>query len=122
MEKLRSAVGVRRGLLLLSGGVDSAAVAAWKRPSHALVVDYGQLPGAGEIRAARAIADDLGIPIVVEQIDCKNIGAGLLVGRAPARKSPSPEWWPYRNQLLITIGAAVAHRLGCTTLLLGTVR
>src|SRR5262249_25608827 len=35
---------------------------------------------------------------------------------------PTPEWWPFRNQLLVTIAAAKALHLTVGTLLIGTVR
>ena len=36
--------------------------------------------------------------------------------------SHTPEWWPFRNQLLVTLCAARALELGVQDLLLGTVR
>lgn len=110
-------------VLLLSGGIDSAALAALVRPAWALVVDYGQRPAAAEIRAARAIAAHLGIPIAQLTVDLTSVGSGLLLrestpdplvdedggGTASASvPSPSPEWWPMRNQLLCTLASAWA--------------
>jgi 7-cyano-7-deazaguanine synthase len=109
------------GLLLLSGGVDSAALAALLRPRHALFIDYGQKPAAGELRAARAIAEDLDMELEILRIDCRQIGSGLLTGRGASPGAPSPEWWPYRNQLLATLAAAWAHLHGLTAVLFGTV-
>ena len=40
--------------LLLSGGMDSIALAFWKRPEIAITIDYGQ-------RAAEALPSDWGI-------------------------------------------------------------
>ena len=37
--------------MLLSGGMDSIAVAYWRRPSLAITIDYGQVPAAGELRS-----------------------------------------------------------------------
>lgn len=108
-------------LLLLSGGVDSAALAALLRPRRALFIDYGQKPAAGELRAARAIADELDMELGILRIDCRQIGSGLLTGRAPSAVAPSPEWWPYRNQLLGTLATAWAYLHGLTSVLFGTV-
>lgn len=96
-------------LLLLSGGLDSAAVAAWTRPARTLFVDYGQRPAAAEARAAAAVAAQLELPHAQITVDASPIGLGLLsaAGRASA-VNPSPEWWPFRNQLLVTIAAAWA--------------
>lgn len=108
-------------VLLLSGGVDSTAVAAWRRPQHALMIDYGQRPAAAEGRAAKTVADRLGIPFSVLRADCAAVGGGLLHDDDPLRAAPSPEWWPYRNQLLVTLAAAWAVRHGFTEILVGTV-
>ncbi|WP_157463940.1 7-cyano-7-deazaguanine synthase [Deinococcus pimensis] len=47
--------------LLLSGGMDSVAIAFWRRPTHAFTVDYGQLAAQGEIDAAASVCGTLGI-------------------------------------------------------------
>ena len=49
--------------ILLSGGVDSSAIAFLERPQLAIVVDYGQLPAVGERRAAHAIANSAGYSV-----------------------------------------------------------
>lgn len=110
-------------LLLLSGGMDSAALAAWVRPAAALFVNYGQRPAQAEERAAHAIAGALDIPFDKLTVDLSALGSGLmhadsshLKGDVPQTEvrslaeeiSPSPEWWPLRNQLLCTIAAAWA--------------
>lgn len=107
--------------LLLSGGMDSAALAAWRRPERCIFVDYGQRPAAGEERAATAVASALGLGLTVVRADCSAVGAGALAGRQPVGLSPSEEWWPFRNQLLATLGGSVAVREGATALLIGTV-
>jgi 7-cyano-7-deazaguanine synthase len=110
-----------RCLLLLSGGLDSTALAALRRPRLCLVVDYGQLSARAEIRAASAVAAALQLTIQTVAVDLRAIGAGLLHGDEPAPESPSPEWWPFRNQLLATVGASIALRENLTHVLLGTV-
>jgi 7-cyano-7-deazaguanine synthase len=108
-------------LLLLSGGVDSAALAARSRPAAALFVDYGQRSAPAEGRAAIAIAARLGLALHQRDIDLRSIGAGLLLSEDAPPASPSPEWWPYRNQMLVTIAAAVALRLGLRRVLVASV-
>jgi 7-cyano-7-deazaguanine synthase len=109
-------------LLLLSGGLDSAAAAAADPPDAALFVDYGQRPAAAERAAAHRVAAHLGLVILERDTDLSSVGAGLLTngdtGHAPA---PTPEWFPFRNQLLATIGAAVAVTRGYDTVMLGLV-
>jgi 7-cyano-7-deazaguanine synthase len=55
-------------------------------------------------------------------IDCRSVGAGLLAGDKPARDAPTPEWWPYRNQLLVTLAASwgLPRRIGA--IVMGSVR
>lgn len=108
-------------LLLFSGGIESTAIAFWKRPDLLLHIDYGHLPAQGEIRAARTIATRLQLPLKEARIDCSATGSGELSGRAHALCAPATSWWPFRNQLLITLGAAVAVNLGIEILLIGSV-
>lgn len=105
---MTGAVRRRRTVLLLSGGLDSAALAARERPDRTLFVDYGQRPARAERVAAAAVAAELGLPHDAVRVNATDIGSGLL---APAQRPadaarPSPEWWPYRNQLLVTVAAA----------------
>jgi 7-cyano-7-deazaguanine synthase len=110
-----------RTAILLSGGIDSIALAHWKQPEVAITVDYGQVSARGEIAAARAVAQQLRVKHDVVVVDCRSIGSGDMAD-APAHESaPASEWWPYRNQLLITCAAARALDLGVSQLLIGTV-
>jgi 7-cyano-7-deazaguanine synthase len=112
-------------VLLLSGGLDSTALAAWLQPEAALWIDYGQRPAAGERRAAQAVAAQLDLPLHAVTVDAGAVGLGLLTRdpeRDPgARGVPSPEWWPFRNQLLVTIAAAWAWPRNYRQLLVGSV-
>ena len=108
-------------LLLLSGGLDSAAIAGVERPSAALFVDYGQLPALAERDSARMVAQHLSIELREIAIDLSALGTGLLVGHAKLEAAPTPEWFPFRNQFLVTIAAAVALRDGYVSVLLGVV-
>jgi 7-cyano-7-deazaguanine synthase len=102
--------------------MDSIAIAYWKRPTIAITIDYGQIPAEAELRAARATCSALNIPHDVVQVDCRSIGSGDLAGTAPLTVAPVPEWWPYRNQLLVTLGASRALVSGAQVVILGTVR
>lgn len=108
--------------LLLSGGLDSVAIAAWKRPAHAITVDYGQLPAAGEIRASRKVCETLRIVHHVIEVNCRALGSGDLAGSRASSVAPVPEWWPYRNQMLVTFAAMKAIELGISELIVGSVR
>lgn len=109
-------------LVLLSGGVDSTCVAALTPDALCLTLDYGQITADGEIRAARAVARSLGMAHEVVRADCSAVGSGLLAGREAAKEAPSTEWWPFRNQLMVTLAAAVALREGCDRVVIGSVR
>lgn len=109
-------------LLLLSGGMDSVAIAYWKRPAHALTINYGQRAAIAEMRAAKKVCESLGIAHHRLTIDCSMIGAGDMARRRSPPKSPTPEWWPFRNQLLITFAAAYAVRLETKSILVGTLK
>ena len=108
-------------LMLLSGGLDSAAVAALQQPDQALFVDYGQVPAEAERKAARAVARHLDLELGELEVDLSTLGSGLLAGRPQLEEAPTPEWFPFRNQQLVTLAAAHAlkHRLG--SVVLGTV-
>lgn len=107
-------------LLLLSGGLDSTALAVIHRPAVCLTIDYGQRAAQGEIQAAREICRELGLRHDVLALPLNGLGLGLMAGQTGSAHSEHPEFWPFRNTLLITLGAmfAVTHGLG--RVLIGT--
>ena len=108
--------------LLLSGGMDSLAIAWWKRPDMAITLDYGQLAAKAEIDASKAICQQLNIMHQVIEIDCRRLGSGDMAGLEQDAMAPESDWWPYRNQALVTLSAMRAISLGVTNLWLGTVK
>lgn len=108
-------------LLLLSGGLESSALAAWLRPPLVLTIDYGQLPARGEAWAARQVCRELGLEHHTVRADCSAVGSGLLAGSASDKQAPVPEWWPYRNQLLATLAGAWGISRGATEILVGSI-
>ena len=108
--------------LLLSGGIDSTALAYWVKPDVAVTIDYGQVVAKAEIQAARAICGDLDIQHMVIRIDCSAVAKGALGGLPPSSMSLQPEWWPYRNQLLITFAAGLLIDFAPLEIIIGTVR
>ena len=116
----------------MGGGLDSSALAWALRPAAGLVIDYGQAPARGEARAAVAVGREVGIEVHTLKVDLSAVGSGLLAtgahGLAAAQRGesdsdgPSLEWWPYRNQLLVTTAAAWAYGRGFSEILTGTVR
>lgn len=116
-----------REAVLLSGGLDSTALCFLMRPKLAITIDYGQKAFVAEARSSKAVCRRLHIKHEIIKVDCSKIGFGSM-HRGPSLKIPTnrlgsltPEWWPYRNQLLITAGAAKCILSNITTLYVGTV-
>lgn len=108
-------------LLLFSGGIESIALAFMERPELLLFVDYGQAPARGERRAARTAAGSLGIEFFEVKVDCLSIGSGDLAGAPASGLATTSDWWPFRNQLLVTVAATFAVGQNVNEILIGTV-
>jgi 7-cyano-7-deazaguanine synthase len=50
------------------------------------------------------------------------LGSGDLAGKAHLPLAPESEWWPFRNQLLLTLVGMKAVSIDITNLLFGTVK
>lgn len=101
--------------------MDSLAIAWWKRPHIAITIDYGQKAAEAEKRASAAVCQEIGIEHHILHIDCSSLGSGDMVLAKPDPAAPASDWWPYRNQLLITLAAMKCIGLGVQKLLIGTV-
>ncbi len=108
--------------LLLSGGMDSIAIAYWKRPDITLTIDYGQAAANAEIQAASTFCREMGLRHEYIKFDCSNIGIGELSKKSPLNIAPAPEWWPYRNQLIITLACMKLISYGIKELWTGTIK
>lgn len=111
-------------LLLISGGIDSAAIAFAFRPKHALIVDYGQRPFAGELRAAQQICARLEMTLHNIRCDLSGNARGIMFGNVKSNdlRAPSPEWVPLRNFILAGIAGNLSARLGAGEVLIGSVK
>jgi len=118
---MQSGGRMAESVLLLSGGLDSATLAYTHRPDLTVTVDYGQCCADAEIQASAQIADQLNLEHEVIQVNCKNLGAGTMAGQQETELGDAPEWWPYRNQLVITLVAMDVVHLGADRLLVGAV-
>ncbi|MFG1429344.1 7-cyano-7-deazaguanine synthase [Roseixanthobacter glucoisosaccharinicivorans] len=107
--------------ILLSGGMDSIALAYWQRPDIAFTVDYGQAASKAEIAAAGQIASLLEMRHEIISVDCSSLGSGHMAGTEALDLAPAPEWWPFRNQLLVTLAGMRAVAIGVTELMVGSV-
>lgn len=129
----------RRAVVLLSGGLDSAANLAFAaregRVALALTANYGQRASEAEARASRALCMHYGVKHV--EVDLTWLGA--LGGSAltdlsrsvpqvaateldaidKARQSAAAVWVPNRNGVLIAMASAYAERIGADAVLVG---
>lgn len=108
--------------LLLSGGMDSIAIAWWKRPQWAVTIDYGQKAASAEMLAAAHVCRELGIAHEIIKLDCSSLGSGDMVHKAVDAHGSASDWWPYRNQLLITLASMRAIAREVRALYIGTVK
>lgn len=102
--------------------MDSIAIAWWKRPQWAVTVDYGQKAAVAERLAAAQVCKELGIEHEVIEVNCGSLGSGDLAHATPDARASTSDWWPYRNQLLITLASMRAIALDVQTLYIGTVK
>jgi 7-cyano-7-deazaguanine synthase len=93
------------------------------KPEKLVFFDYGQRPAKGEARASHAVAAALGVELDVRRADMSAFGHGTMsISGAPlASASKAPEFWPYRNQMLITFAAMMYAAGPLTEILIGTV-
>jgi 7-cyano-7-deazaguanine synthase len=108
--------------ILLSGGMDSMALAYWKKPNLAFTIDYGQRCSEAEIETSAHLCKELQIEHHIIRVDCSSLGSGTLSGNPSLENAPSEEWWPYRNQLLVTLACMKGISLGLKTLYVGSVK
>ena len=111
-----------KSALLLSGGMDSIALAYWLRPTFTLTIDYGHKPAQAEIRSAAAVSEALSLDHHIITADLSALGSGDLAGSKALSVAPVTEWWPFRNQMLVTLGAMKAIGLGVTQIVIGCLK
>jgi len=119
---------MRRAVVLLSGGLDSATCLAWARregfEAHALTIDYGQRH-AIEVARATEIARVLGAASQrIVPIDLSLLSGSALtdptidVPRAPTSGIPVT-YVPARNMLFLSLALGWAESLGSRDLVIG---
>lgn len=108
--------------LLLSGGIDSISLAYLMKPDIAVTIDYGQRVAHAEIKASRTFCSKVDIQHEVISIDCSSLGSGDLSDVPAIDAAPVPEWWPYRNQLLVTLACMKLISYGINELWVGSVK
>jgi 7-cyano-7-deazaguanine synthase len=108
--------------ILLSGGMDSICLAYHLKPQIAYTINYGQTCAEREILVSKQVCEFLGIEHIVISVDCSSLGSGALANKESVSLSPSKEWWPYRNQMLITFSLMKAISDDVTKIHLGSVK
>jgi 7-cyano-7-deazaguanine synthase len=120
---------MKRAVVLLSGGLDSATAAAMARREgwelFALTLKYGQVHQA-ELLAARRVAESLGVSRHVElEVDLKAFGGSSLTGEGVIPKDdlghggiPST-YVPARNTVFLSLALAWAEVLNAERIVIG---
>lgn len=120
------------GVLLLSGGLDSATVLALATTAgyavHAMTFRYGQRHGI-EVDRARALGERWGVARhVIVDIDLRTFGGSALTGDAAVPKdrdvATAPAevpvtYVPARNTIFLSFALAWAEVLGASDILVG---
>jgi 7-cyano-7-deazaguanine synthase len=123
---------MKRAVVLLSGGLDSAAVLAWMRREgfacHALSFRYGQRHGVELARAAE-MARALGaIEHKVAEIDLRAFGGSALTADIAVPKDRADgeiahgvpiTYVPARNTIFLAFALAYAETLGSSDIAIG---
>ncbi|WNJ90919.1 7-cyano-7-deazaguanine synthase [Bosea sp. 685] len=107
--------------LLMSGGLDSSALAWWLRPDLCVTVNYGQQAAKGEMAASTAICNAIGLAHQKIEVDLSSLGSGTMADKAPAAGGSAAEFWPYRNQMLVTLAAMLLMPQGVKEIMVGSV-
>lgn len=129
-----------RGVVLLSGGLDSGVAAALfaQQPGHALVAavfcEYGQRAERRERHAAVAFAARLEVPLTVLAMPwlgalARAAGSALMPDAGPLprgsaahpgdARSAQRVWVPARNAVFVAAAAAVAESCGAEAVVAG---
>jgi 7-cyano-7-deazaguanine synthase len=109
-------------LLLLSGGIESTSLAYALRPHACLTVDYGQTVATAELSASKNVCERLRLSHITVKINLREFGFGAMAGKRSSFYSRTPEWWPFRNQMLISIAAMACLKKRQDEIIIGTVR
>lgn len=107
--------------LLLSGGLESSALAWWKRPDICVTVDYGQRAASGEVAASVALCKILRLRHRTISVDLSAIGSGSMSHGRKASDARATEFWPFRNQMLLTLSAMTLQPVGLKEIMIGAV-
>jgi 7-cyano-7-deazaguanine synthase len=120
---------MQKAIVLLSGGLDSATTLYYAVSKgydvRALIFDYGQRHRR-EIRSAKAVAREAGVPCEVVKITLPWKGSALLDSsiRVPERLSSGQKgipvtYVPARNIIFLSFAASFAEAVGASAIFIG---
>lgn len=130
---------MKKSIVLLSGGLDSAAnlaiAAEEEAPQLALTFNYGQRASASEIRAAQKLCKHYGVSHQVIELpwlgalggssltdqnkSIPEIASTHLDDRPTTERTAQAVWVPNRNGIFINVAAAIAERNQIDRILVG---
>jgi 7-cyano-7-deazaguanine synthase len=121
---------IRKAVVLLSGGLDSATTLHMATAAgficHALAVDYGQRHRS-ELQAAAAVAAAAGASLKVLPLDLRSIGGSALTADI-AVPEDLPErgaggipvtYVPARNTIMLSVALGLAEVIGAEAIFIG---
>jgi 7-cyano-7-deazaguanine synthase len=123
---------MKESIVLFSGGIDSTTALYWALDRYdnifALTFDYGQRNRI-ELDMARKIAQKLGVPQKILQVDLQQIGGSSLTDTKLAlpqyerkeeiEKGASSTYVPFRNGIFLALAAARAEVDGIKEIVCG---
>ena len=108
-------------LLLFSGGVESTCLALMHHPDLLLTIDYGHKSAEGELRTSSFIANYLKMKHETLRVCINSLGVGDLAGGVTLDGREATEFWPFRNQFLITLASMKCVKEKFNEIFIGTV-
>lgn len=109
-------------VLLFSGGIESTCLALIHKPALLFTVNYGQKCARGEVRSSSLIAKKLNLKHEVIEVNICSLGSGDLSDSPALRNRKATEFWPFRNQFLITLAAMRCSQLELNQVIIGTIK
>lgn len=119
----------KKALVVCSGGLDSVVSAAWAQSDGydvtLLHFIYGSRAQGPEVAAIERIAQELGVPHIVQPVNLYRPGDSPLLDKdskiagGEAGAEFAFEWVPARNLMMLSIATALAEARGIETIVLG---
>lgn len=117
---------LKKAVVLLSGGLDSATVLAMARAEgfecYAMALDYGQRHRS-ELKAAQKVADHLGASLKIISLDLRTIGGSALTSDVAVPEQPGSgipiTYVPARNTILLSLALGWAEVLESSDIFIG---